>query len=298
MVFKALNFNDLYINLPVQSEFSGFSVYYRRRLSRMPPRGDVMSKRRLALRPDSRKAAICDFIEANSAASVEVLAEKFDASLETIRRDLNALADAGRVRKIHGGAVKLSTSKESGFGERARQNTLAKQLIAEKFARSVSPGQTLMIDTGTTTLACAEVLATIPDLRIITNSVRVAAAISGQGSRNKVTMLGGTYRHDNAQTVGAATVSEIGRYRVDHAVLTVGTLDGQGVYDFSEEEALVARAMRESAQQLSVVADHSKFNRQSTFHVCALEQIDRLVTNSEPDAALMDKLAAAGVEVL
>jgi DeoR family glycerol-3-phosphate regulon repressor len=257
-----------------------------------------MSKRRLILRPVSRKAAICDLIEENSAVSVEVLAEKFNASLETIRRDLNALANEGRIRKVHGGAVKLSTSKESGFGERARQNTLAKQLIAEKLKQAISPGQTLMIDTGTTTLACADVLAAVPDLTVITNSLRVAAALSAQGSRNKVTILGGTYRHDNAQTVGGATVAEIGQYRVDHAILTVGTLDARGGYDFSEEEALVARAMRDSAQQVSVVADHSKLNRQSTYHVCGLEQIDRLVTDGAPDPMLKDILSAAGVEIL
>ena len=257
-----------------------------------------MSRRRLALRPASRKAAICDSIENSGDVSVEELAEKFGASLETIRRDLSALADAGRVRKVHGGAVRISTPKESAFGERAKQNILAKQLIAEKLARVVSPGQTLLIDTGTTTLACAEILADIQDLKVITNSWRVAAVISNRGRGSRVTILGGTYRHDNAQTVGSATVAEIGRFRVDHAILTIGTLDDQGIYDFSEEEAFVARAMLDSATQLSVVADCSKLNKRSTHHVCDLQQIDRLILDSVPDAALNGVLRAAGVEVL
>jgi len=257
-----------------------------------------MSGRRLALRPDSRKAAICDFIENSGEASVEILAEKFGASLETIRRDLNALADVGRIRKVHGGAIRISTSKESAFDARAKQNTLAKRLIAEKLVSFVYPGQSLFIDTGTTTLACADVLANIQDLKVITNSLHVAAAILSKGSSSKVTILGGTFRPDNTQTVGAATVAEIGRLWVDHAVLTIGTIDAAGAYDFSEEEALVARAMCDSAAQLSVVADRSKLNRRSTYKVCDLNQIDRLILDSAPDAAILDAMRAADVDVL
>lgn len=257
-----------------------------------------MSRRRLALRPDYRRAAICDLIESRGEASVEALAEKFDASLETIRRDLSALADAGRIRKVHGGAVRVSLHKESAFGERAKQNALAKQIIAQKLAEVVSPGQTLFMDTGTTTLACAQTLAEVPDLTVITNSFRIADVITRKGSSSNVIALGGNYRHDNAQTVGAATVAEIGRFRVDHAILTIGTLDDRGGYDFSAEEAQVARAMRDSADQLCVVADLSKLNRRSTYQVCDLQDLDRLILDDSPDDALNEALRAAGVKVL
>lgn len=257
-----------------------------------------MSGRRAALGPESRKAAMFDLIENDGGALVETLAEKFDTSVETIRRDLNSLADAGRVRKVHGGAVRFSTSEESAFGDRAKQNTLAKQLIAEKLSGVVSPGQSLLIDTGTTTLACAESLSRTQGLTVITNSVRVAGAISGKGTGSKVTLLGGTYRHDNAQTVGPTAIAEIGRFRVDQAILTVGTLDEKGVSDFSEEEALVARAMIEVADQVTVVADRSKLNRRATFHVCDLQLIDRLILDIAPDAALQDAFRAASIEVL
>ncbi len=257
-----------------------------------------MSGRRAILRPEARRAAIFDMVEKNGNASVELLAERFDTSVETVRRDLSLLADQGRVRKVHGGAVKISTSEESAFGERAKQNTLAKQLVAEKLAKVVSPGQSLLIDTGTTTLACAEALSKIANLIVITNSTRIAGVISGKENGSKVILLGGTFRHDNAQTIGPTTIAEIGHFRVDHAILTVGTIDKRGISDFSQEEALVARAMIDAAEKVTVVADCSKLNRRTTYHVCDLRSIDRLILDYAPDAEIHEIFRSVGVEVL
>jgi len=257
-----------------------------------------MSGRRAVLRPEARRAAIFDLVEKTGSVSVERLAEKFDTSVETIRRDLGLLADTGSVRKVHGGAVRVSSSEESAFGERAKQNTLAKQLVAQKLGKVVSPGQSLLIDTGTTTLACAEALARIPGLIVITNSTRIAGAISSRENGSRVTLLGGTFRHDNSQTVGPMTIAEIGNFRVDHAILTVGALDQKGVSNFSEDEALIARAMIDTAEQVTVVADCSKLNRRSTYHVCDLHRVDRLVLDNAADAEFHDVLRSANVEVL
>lgn len=257
-----------------------------------------MPGKRALLRLGSRRAAIFDVIEHDGRALVEDLAEKFETSVETIRRDLGALADDGRVRKVHGGAVKVSTSEESAFGERAKQNTLAKQLIAEKLAGIIKPGQSLLIDTGTTTLACAEALSRIHGLMVMTNSVRVADALSNRHGSSKITLLGGTYRQDNAQTIGPTTIDEIGQFRADRAILTVGTLDEDGACDYSEEEAQVARAMIKSADQVIVVADCSKLNRRSTYKVCDLHSIDRLILDRAPDGAFRETLSAANVEIL
>ena len=251
-----------------------------------------------SLRPKARKTAIADFVTRRGKATVDELVNKFGASPETVRRDLNALADAGQIRKIHGGAVRLASTEEGAFDERLRKNTLAKQLVAEKLVKTVVPGQSLFIDTGTTTLICAETLVRVRDLTVITNSIRIASVFSEQGNRTNVILLGGTYRHENAQTVGAATIAELGRYRTDLALLTVGTLDVGGAYDFSHEEAQVARAMVGSAERVTVVSDTSKTNKRATFQVCALNEIDRLVLEKAPDETLQTALVSAGVEVL
>ncbi len=250
------------------------------------------------MRPKFRKAAILEFVEQRGKASVEELAGKFAMSPETVRRDLKALAGDGRVRKVHGGVVKIAPGQEGPFDERLGQNTLAKQLIAEKLVKTIRPGQSVLIDTGSTTLIGAEALARLRDLTVITNSTRIAHAVASWTEDATVILLGGAYRHDNAQTVGPTTCAEIGRYHSDHAVLTVGTLNGRGAFDYSLDEAEVARAMIDASDLVTVVADSSKLNRSSPFKVCEHDQIDRLILDKDPDAGLLRQFEAAGVEVI
>lgn len=254
--------------------------------------------RRPSVRPSVRKAAIFELVEQRGQVSVDELVDKFDTSPETVRRDLNALADAGRVRKVHGGVLRISPTEEGPFTDRLALNSRAKQIVAEKLAKTVPPDQSLLIDTGSTTFLCAVELANISNLTVITNSTKVASVISGQPNCSKVILLGGMYRHDNAQTVGSTTVTEIGQFRADQAILTIGTLDARGATNFSEAEAQVARAMIEAAEHVTIVSDFSKLGRRSTFHVCELQQIDRLILDKKPDAELQVALDAACVEVL
>lgn len=257
-----------------------------------------MSGRRTGIRSGARKEAIWELVEQNGMASVEEIAKKFNTSLETIRRDLNVLADAGRVRKVHGGVRRITYMEEGLFSERLARNRLAKKEIAEKLAKTFLPNQSLFIDTGSTTLLCAEVLSKIKNLTVITNSTLIAGVFSGASNNSKVILLGGSYRYDNAQTVGPTTIEEIGRFRTDHAILTVGTLDNKGAADFSDEEAQVARAMIKAAESLTFVVDSSKLNRSSTYHVCELNQIDRLIIEKIPDTEFQEALKSAGVELL
>lgn len=251
-----------------------------------------------ALRSKARRAAVAELVALRGKTTVDELVDKFGASPETVRRDLNALADAGQVRKIHGGAVRVVPTEEGAFDERLRKNRLAKQLVAEKLVKTVASGQSLFIDTGSTTLICAETLARVRGLTVVTNSSRIASVFSKLGNGANTILLGGSYRYDNAQTVGPTTIVELGRYRPNVALLTVGTLDANGACDFSEEEAQVARAMIEAAESVTVVTDSTKLNKSSTFHVCALDQIDRLILEKAPDENLQEALDAAGTEVL
>ena len=257
-----------------------------------------MPNRKVPMRPKLRKTAIMEFVERRGRASVDELADRFSTSPETVRRDLNALADDGRVRKVHGGAVKISLQQEGPFDERLAQNKLAKQLVAEKLVRIIAAGQSLMIDTGSTTLIAAEALARLRCLTVITNSTRIAHAVTGQPNEATVILLGGTYRHDNGQTVGPSACAEIQRYHTDHAILSVGTLNARGAFDYCHDEAEVARAMIRVAGMVTVVADSSKLNRSSPFQVCELDQLDRLILDKSPDGDLRRMLDAAGVEVL
>lgn len=251
----------------------------------------------MSRRPRVRQAEICDLVAKRGEITVEALAVNFDASAETIRRDLTVLADAGRLRKVHGGARSVIARGEGEFGVRMRRNALAKRQIAEKLAGLITPHSTLFMDTGSTTLICAQVLARVKNLTIITNSTRIAEAFANGRGRAEIYLLGGRYRGDNAQTVGDAAARQIASYRADMAILTVGAIDERGVMDYSSHEAEVARAMIDASRKLTVVADHSKFMRSATFSVCALAEIDTLVTDQTPKAALGASLALARVEV-
>ncbi|WP_172891479.1 DeoR/GlpR family DNA-binding transcription regulator [Cohaesibacter sp. ES.047] len=254
-----------------------------------------MSEPKPSIRPSYRRAAIRDHIEKRGSATIEELAQKFKSSTETVRRDLKVLADAGQIRKIHGGACRIDVSEEGPFEARMGRNTLAKQAIAEKVRSLVAPGQTLFIDTGSTTLICAKVLARIRKLRVVTNSVLIADVFAKGSGGADVTLLGGRFRSDNHQTVGAETVQEIRNFQLDHAILTVGAIDQDGLLDISEEEAQVARAMIRSARDLTVVADLSKLQARGQYRLCGFEDVTNLVLDEAPNAAFAQRVAEAGV---
>ena len=250
------------------------------------------------MRPSVRRAAIVERIDGSHRATVEELADEFGASLETVRRDLNVLAEAGRLRKIHGGAVKLEMVREGTFGERLKKNLRAKQEVAEKVAGLVRPGQSLMIDTGTATLICAEALSRVRDLTVVTNSTRIADRFARAQNGANVFLLGGKYHADSAQTTGPQTCFEIRRFRTDHVILTASAIDLSGVYDFTEEEAQVARAMAQNIGNLTLVADSSKLGRSSVFKICDLENVRRIVLEEKPDLELKSPLIDAGAEII
>lgn len=258
-----------------------------------------MAGRRTNIKPSIRQARIVELVSQQSAVTVEGLAADFNISPETIRRDLSILADAGQIRKVHGGARAAQLQEEGPFKDRMNKNTLAKRVIAEKVARLVSPRQTIFLDTGSTTLICAEVLARIDGLKVITNSCRIASTFAKGSGGADVYLLGGQYRGDNAQSVGAITVEEVARYNADCAIITVSALDTCGAMDFSHEEAQVARAMIAASSRVAVVADSTKFNQRTVFNVCELSQIDTLVVDAAPtEERLAEAIAAAEIEVV
>lgn len=256
-----------------------------------------MSSPRATLSPTMRQARIQEFIASRGEATVEQLAQRFRASAETIRRDLGVLANAGHLLKVHGGAKMPTRRDEGAFEARMRRNALAKQRIAETLLQVVKPGQTLFLDTGSTTLICAQALARVKRLTIITNATRIAAAFAAGSGGAEIYLLGGRYRGDNAQTVGVTATGEIDLYHADMAILTVGAINETGVTDYSNNEAQVARAMIRASDRLTVVADHTKFNQAAAFRVSDLHGIDRLIADRPPADNLAQALKAAHVAV-
>lgn len=256
-----------------------------------------MPKGRLhPLGPTLRQEKIAEAVRRQGRVSVEQLALRFKTSHETIRRDLTALAETGKVQKVHGGAKLPRLQEEGPFRERMALNAVGKRIIAGKAARLIAPGETLFIDTGSTTLMCAEEIGKIGGLTVITNSTRIAAVLAERGNRTSVFLLGGRFDGDNHETAGPTAIADIQSFHADHALITIGALDGSaGVTDFNFDEAQVARAMLDRAQNLIVVADATKFQRTAAFSVCPLARINALVTDRRPQGTLLAALTSAGV---
>ncbi|MFC7703550.1 DeoR/GlpR family DNA-binding transcription regulator [Plastorhodobacter daqingensis] len=250
------------------------------------------------MKPGERRDQIARAIRESGQLTVEDLAGRFSVSAETIRRDLSTLAESGAVQKVHGGARRLRLHHEGSFEERLATNAPAKQEIAAKIAAIVRPGDTLFIDTGSTTLACAEQLVAVPRLTVITNSLAIARLMGAGHSDIRVFLLGGTFSHGNAQTVGPLVLRQIAGFQADYALLTVSAVTAEvGAMDSSLDEAEVARSMMENARQVVVLADSDKLGKTAGFRVCRLAEIDMLVSDRPPPPPLARALAEAGVQV-
>lgn len=250
------------------------------------------------MKPHERQPQIEAIIRREGEVSVEMLAHRFDVSSETIRRDLGHLARHGRVQKVHGGARRPQLIREAGHDERATTAAAAKAAIGRRLADAVQPGETLFIDTGSTTLAAADALAVIPDLTVITNSCRLAERLARASRDATIHLLGGRYGRDNAQTTGLAVVEQLQTFRADRAILTVTALDPEeGAMDASLDEAQIARAMIRNARSVIVLADAGKFGRQAAHAVCATVDIDLVISDGQLEKAHRAALNNKGVEL-
>ncbi len=248
--------------------------------------------------PSERREHIVTLVRQRGRITVDELAEILGISHETVRRDLTRLADAGKVRKFHGGASLPLAGGEGPFSERMRRNALEKTRIARAAAALVAPGETLFVDTGSTTLYLAEELARIEGLTVITNSCEIARIVAASGRRSRSFLLGGAFSSENRQTTGAMAMEHVRLFRAHHCMLTIGALDARtGAMDYDHAEAQMARAMIEQSASLTILVDASKFGNIASFEVCPLARIDHLVCDRPPDPPLAEAIAEAGVRL-
>lgn len=247
------------------------------------------------MKPSLRHDLILSLAAEGARIEVEDLARRTGASRETIRRDLAALDRAGRLRRVHGGALALPLSSEDPFPQRLQTQVAAKRAMARHVAAGLRPGDSLFIDTGSTTLYLAEELSRLKGLIVLTNSAEIATlAERGEGAR--VILIGGEFRAAGRESLGAMALAQIAQLRASQAILTVAALTPEGAMDIDPQEAEVARAMARQSSSLTILADSTKHLRPGVFQVAPLEQISRVVTDQIP-RALRLACEAAGVAV-
>ena len=248
------------------------------------------------LNSNPRQIKLLGVVRAHGSVSVEQLSEALDVTLQTVRRDVQRLAEAGLLTRFHGG-VRVPSSTVENMAHRQRENLNAdgKARIARAVAAQVPNDCSLILNIGTTTEAVAKALLHHKGLRVITNNLNVAAILCGNADC-EVIVAGGVVRPRDRGIVGEAAVDFIRQFRVDIAVIGISGVEADGTLrDFDLREVKVAQTIMAAAREVWVAADSSKFNRPAMVELARLPQIDRLFTDAPPPDPFPALLADANV---
>ena len=248
-----------------------------------------------------RQQQIYRLVEEHGRALVTDLAERFDVSEQTVRKDLLVLEQEGRVVRTHGGAIAADRGRpELGFDVRRRIEAQAKASIGAAAAAIVEDGETIAFDASTTALEVARQLRQRGgwrSLTVITNGLRIAEELAGQDG---ITILvpGGTMRWEALSVVGPWGDGFFRRINIARAFLgAAGFTIQAGLTDATEEEAQIKRAMVASSMEVTAIVDHSKWGRAALATFCRTDRLARVVTDAPAPSAMVAALAATGIQL-
>jgi DeoR family fructose operon transcriptional repressor len=254
--------------------------------------------------PASRRAQLASLIEERGEATVTELVDATGVSADTIRRDLDDLARRGLLTRTHGGATHRPLARaDQPFDSRMHEHHEGKQLIGETAAALLTDGQTLLINGGTTTLAVAKSLHQHRDLTVVTNNLRLPAEIDTTCVR-ELYLIGGHCRLSSLVTIGPVEFPGTEGHAshavtADIAIIGVGGISaGLGLSTTNLHEARMMREMIDAAEQVLVVADASKFGRNTFVQIAPLDLVDAVITDREPPAELAAALRESDVKVI
>ncbi|MBK9348213.1 MAG: DeoR/GlpR transcriptional regulator [Burkholderiales bacterium] len=243
-----------------------------------------------------RQLKLIDAVRARGAVTVEQLAEELSVTLQTVRRDVQRLADAGTLTRFHGGVrIPSSTTENIAHTQRQSLNAEGKSRIARAVASQVPNQCSLLLNIGTTTEGIADALMHHTGLRIITNNLNVAATLSRNESF-EVIVAGGVVRSRDRGIVGEAAVDFIRQFKVDIALIGISGIEADGTLrDYDFREVRVTQTILKQAREVWLAADASKFNRPAMVEVATLSEIDRLFTDQAPPEPFPSLLEDADV---
>ena len=245
-----------------------------------------------------RRHAILELVRSSGPLSLRALAEAVDSSVVTVRRDLRALEEQGLLDRRRGGAAMPGAlTQEPSYHQKTRTAAAHKAAIGELAASLVEDGDAIIVGAGTTTQELARHLTKKRDLTVVTNSLLVGEALA-RVPGFEVVMTGGSLRGSTFALVGGAAEQSLQGVRVRLAFLSGNGLTAErGLSTPNMLSSSVDRAIAAAAQQVVVLADHTKIGVETMFQTVATPQISHLVTDDEADPATVDSLAAAGVQV-
>ena len=251
---------------------------------------------------ESRRRLLLDRIARQGFATLDELVKSLGVSESTIRRDLEALDLAGSVRRTHGGAILVEVESEARampalppFEDRVSKASAEKRAIGRATAALIDDGDTILLDGGTTTLEVARALLGRP-VQIVTNSLLIAQ-LAATCKEMDLILIGGYVYPRTGVALGPLAVATMRNIRVRRAILGAGGIVAEGLYNSNLLLVEAERQMMACGQEVTIVADHSKFGRLSLAFLCGLDDVDDLVVDAGIGEADRAMLEAAGVTV-
>ena len=248
---------------------------------------------------EERRDEILQMLRAEGRVHVGALSRHFHTSEVTIRNDLRALQERGQARKAHGGALLPDEmSRDIPLLEKARQHVAEKQRIGAAAAALIRDGETIILDSGTTTQEVAKRIKDRNNLRVITNGINIAMELVGVRGV-QVILLGGLLR-DNSFSIGGHFAAEMLRqFAADKVFLGADGCDLVfGLSTPNLDEARVNQAMVGAARERILVADASKFGKTSLSRIAPLSDMTQVISDQRLSAEFQDELRAQGLKVV
>lgn len=242
--------------------------------------------------------AILKFLKETGRAMVDDLAEMFETTPQTIRKDLTALAENNQILRFHGGAALVAGTEYTGFDARMEISKDEKDKIGRKVAAEIPNNSSLIINAGTTTAAVVRHLGRHTGLKIVTDSVSLANSLRAHVGI-EVMVPPGIVRNSDGAILGETAVDFIRQFRADIAVIGTAAIAPDGaLMDYDLREASVSRAIIASARNIILAADSTKFGQNAPVCFCKIEQIDTLVTDRNTPPELRALCSRVGVGLI
>jgi DeoR/GlpR family transcriptional regulator of sugar metabolism len=251
------------------------------------------------LKIDVRRKQIQEILVREGKVRVAQFSKQLGTSEVTIRNDLAELEKSGYLERVPGGAVlSMKNYYNMDFQQRKMERTAEKQAIVRAAAAIVRDGDTLMINSGTTTYFMATELKRYKNLNIVTNSIYVAMEL-GLHPTFRVILLGGEINTQYSFLYGNDALKQLGKYKADKGILAVDGISVEsGITTYHAEETEINRMMIERSHQTIIVADYTKVGFESFSRIGDISGIDICVTNKNASQSVLDDIAGNGVEII
>jgi len=244
---------------------------------------------------NERQSKILKAIEEHGTVTIDKLESTFNVTPQTLRRDLNMLAEYELIQRFHGGASANNSTENMSYKDRQIRFLSEKEAIARELAANIPDHSSLFINIGTTTESIAKALMNHTGLLVVTNNLNVASLLSKKEDF-RVIVTSGEVRARDGGIVGEATMSFVQQFRMDFGIIGISAIDTDGaLLDYDYREVRVAQAIIENSRNVYLAADHSKFGRRAMVKLGNITQANTLFTDRLPEPKMVELLESHDV---